>query len=70
MYQIQINDSFQVVKMLAASMLVELEGQKYLVTRKVFNQIIDKTVDQIPLFVVEKEYRGIVSKWIAIPSIF
>ena len=51
-------------------MLVEISGERFLVTRRVFNILVDKTADQIDLFVIEKEYMGSKSKWIAIPSIF
>lgn len=60
----------QVIKMLRASMLVEIGGKRFFVTRRVFNILVDKTADQIDLFVIEKEYMGSKSKWIAIPSIF
>lgn len=60
----------QVIKMLRASMLVEIGVERFLVTRRVFNILVDKTADQIDLFVIEKEYMGSKSKWIAIPSIF
>lgn len=60
----------RVIKMLRASMLVEIGDESFLVTRRVFNILVDKTADQIDLFIIEKEYRGIKSKWIAIPSIF
>ena len=60
----------QVIKMLKNSMLVKIGNEKYFVTRRVFNILLDKTADQIDLFVIEKEYMGATSKWIAIPSIF
>lgn len=60
----------RVIKMLRASMLVEIGDERFFVTRRVFNILADKTADQIDLFVIEKEYMGSKSKWIAIPSIF
>jgi hypothetical protein len=60
----------QVIKMLKNSMLVQIGNEKYFVTRRVFNILIDKTADQVDLFVIKKEYMGCESQWIAIPSIF
>ena len=68
--KITASTQMQVIKMLRASMLVEIGGERFLVTRRVFNILVDKTADQIDLFVIEKEYMGSKSKWIAIPSIF
>ena len=72
MKTIKITDltQMQVIKMLRASMLVEIGGERFFVTRRVFNILIDKTADQVDLFVIEKEYMGNKSKWIAIPSIY
>ena len=60
----------RVIKMLRASMLVEIGDERFLVTRRVFNILVDKTADQVDLFIIEKEYMGSKSKWISIPSIF
>ena len=51
-----------------ASLVVRIDGEDYLVTRNVFNKIASKQATTI--LVVEKEYRGTVNRWLALPSIF
>ena len=66
---IKINDSIiDVIRMNKASLIVRIDGENYLVTRNVFNKIASKQATTI--FIVEKEYRGTVNKWLALPSIF
>ena len=48
--------------------LDRIDEKYYLVTRNVFNKIASKQATTI--FIVEKEYRGAVNKWLALPSIF
>ena len=62
------NFDIDVVRMNKASLVVRIDGEEYLVTRNVFNKIASKQATTI--FVVEKEYRGTVNKWLALPSIF
>ena len=62
------NFDINVVRMNKASLVVRIDGEKYLVTRNVFNKIASKQATTI--FVVEKEYMGIINKWLALPSIF
>ena len=62
------NFDIDVVRMNKASLVVRIDGEDYLVTRNVFNKIASKQATTI--FVVEKEYRGTVNKWLALPSIF
>ena len=57
-----------VIRMNKASLVVRIEGEEYFVTRNVFNKIASKQATTI--LVVEKEYRGFVNKWLALPSIF
>ena len=66
---IKINDyTIDVIRMNKASLIVRIDGEEYLVTRNVFNKIASKQATTI--FIVEKEYRGAVNKWLALPSIF
>ena len=62
------NFDIDVVHMNKASLIVRIDGEEYLVTRNVFNKIASKQATTI--FIVEKEYRGITNKWLAVPSIF
>ena len=62
------NFDIDVIRMNKASLVVRIDGEEYLVTRNVFNKIASKQATTI--FVVEKEYRGTVNKWLALPSIF
>ena len=62
------NFDIDVVRMNKASLVVRIDGEDYLVTRNVFNKIASKQATTI--FIVEKEYRGAVNKWLALPSIF
>ena len=50
------------------SLIVKIEGEEYFVTRGVFNKIASKQTTTI--LVIEKEYRGFVNRWLALPSIF
>ena len=66
---IKLNDSLiDVVRMNKNSLIVKIDGEEYFVTRGVFNKIASKQATAI--LVVEKEYRGLVNKWLALPSIF
>ena len=66
---IKLNNSIiDVIRMNKASLVVRIDGEDYLVTRNVFNKIASKQATTI--FIVEKEYRGAVNKWLALPSIF
>ena len=66
---IKLNDTtIDVVRMNKASLIVKIEGEEYFVTRNVFNKIASKQATTI--LVVEKEYRGTVNRWLALPSIF
>lgn len=65
---IQVKD-IKIIRMNRASMTIEFNGYPYLITRRLFNSIIQES-DRIIVFVIEKEYRGIKSKWLALPSIF
>ena len=62
------NFDIDVVHMNKASLVVRIDGEDYLITRNVFNKIASKK--ETTIFIVEKEYRGIVNKWLALPSIF
>ena len=62
------NFNIDVIRMNKASLVVRIDGEDYLVTRNVFNKIASKQATTI--FVVKKEYRGTVNKWLALPSIF
>ena len=62
------NTTIDVVRMNKASLIVRIEGEEYFVTRGVFNKIASKKATTI--LVVEKEYRGTVNRWLALPSIF
>lgn len=65
---LQIKD-IKIIRMNRASMTIEFNGYPYLITRRLFNSIIQKN-DRITVFVIEKEYCGVKSKWLALPSIF
>ena len=58
----------EVVRMNKALLVVRIDEKYYLVTRNVFNKIASKQATTI--FIVEKEYRGFVVRWLALPSIF
>ena len=60
--------NIDVVRMNKNSLIVKIDGEEYFVTRNVFNKIASKQATNI--LVVEKEYKGTVNKWLAIPSIF
>ena len=62
------NTTIDVVRMNKASLIVKIEGEEYFVTRNVFNKIASKQATTI--LIVEKEYRGTVNRWLALPSIF
>ena len=62
------NFDIDVIRMNKASLVVRIDGEEYLVTRNVFNKIASKQATTI--LVVEKEYRGSVNRWLALPSIF
>ena len=62
------NFDIDVIRMNKASLVVRIDGENYLVTRNVFNKIASKQATTI--FIVEKEYKGTVNKWLALPSIF
>ena len=66
---IKINDyTIDVIRMNKASLIVRIDGEEYFVTRNVFNKIASKK--ETTIFIVEKEYKGTVNKWLALPSIF
>ena len=66
---IKVNDyTIDVIRMNKASLIVRIDGEDYLVTRNVFNKIASKK--ETTIFIVEKEYKGTVNKWLALPSIF
>ena len=66
---IKLNDTtIDVVRMNRASLIVKIEGEKYFVTRGVFNKIASKQATTI--LVVEKEYISTINRWLALPSIF
>ena len=66
---IKINDyTIDVIRMNKASLIVRIDNEEYFVTRNVFNKIASKQATTI--LVVEKEYRGFVNRWLALPSIF
>lgn len=58
----------KVLRMNKASMLVEINGSAFLVTRNVFNKIVSNQVSEV--IVVEKTYNDVTSKWLALVSIF
>ena len=60
--------NIDVVRMNKASLIVKIEGEEYFVTRNVFNKIASKK--ETTILVIEKEYRGFVNRWLALPSIF
>ena len=62
------NFDIDVVRMNKASLIVKIEDEEYFVTRGVFNKIVSNKATTI--LVVEKEYKGTVNKWLALPSIF
>ena len=62
------NFDIDVIRMNKASLIVKIDGEEYFVTRNVFNKIASKQAT--PILVVEKEYRGSVNRWLALPSIF
>ena len=62
------NFNIDVIHMNRASLVVRIDGEEYFVTRGVFNKIASKQTTTI--LVVEKEYRGFVNRWLALPSIF
>lgn len=56
----------KVVKMNRNSLLLELApNEQILVSRKVFNKIQEDP--KIPMYSVEREFRGTTSLWLAIP---
>ena len=66
---IKVNDyTIDVIRMNKASLIVRIDGEEYFVTRNVFNKIASKK--ETTVFIVEKEYRGFVVRWLALPSIF
>ena len=62
------NFDIDVIRMNKASLVIRIDGEEYLVTRNVFNKIASKK--ETTILVVEKEYRGFVNRWLALPSIF
>jgi hypothetical protein len=58
----------KVLRMNKASMLVEINGSTFLVTRNVFNKIVSNQVSEV--IVVEKTYNDVTSRWLALVSIF
>ena len=62
------NFDIDVVRMNKASLIVKIEDEEYFVTRNVFNKIASKK--ETTILVIEKEYRGFVNRWLALPSIF
>ena len=62
------NFDIDVIRMNKASLVVRIDGEEYFVTRNVFNKIASKQAT--PILVVEKEYRGSINRWLALPSIF
>ena len=62
------NFDIDVIRMNKASLIVRIEDEEYFVTRGVFNKIASK--QETIVLVIEKEYRGSVNRWLALPSIF
>ena len=62
------NFDIDIIHMNKASLIVRIDGEEYFVTRNVFNKIASKK--ETTIFIVEKEYKGTVNKWLALPSIF
>ena len=58
-----------VIRMNKASLVVRIDGEEYLVTRNVFNKIASLK-KETTILVIEKEYKGFVNRWLALPSIF
>ena len=62
------NFDIDVIRMNKTSLVIRIDGEEYLVTRNVFNKIASKK--ETSILVVEKEYRGSINRWLALPSIF
>lgn len=57
-----------IVGMNNASLTLVIEGETYLVSRRVFNSILRD--NSIPIFILVREYQGRKINWLAIPSSF
>lgn len=57
-----------IVGMNRNSLTLIIKGETYLVARRVFNAILRDA--SIPIFILEREYQGKKTKWLAIPTSF
>lgn len=55
-----------VIHMNNNSLTLAINGETYLIHRRVFNALIKD--ESIPTFVIKREFAGVTTNWIAIPS--
>jgi hypothetical protein len=67
---IPIRTPLQVVYMCKASLVIIIDDEKYLITRRVFNEIQSGKYTESVLVVEKPDKIGNLLKWLAIPTIF
>ena len=65
-----ITKPLEVLSMNRASLRVKVDGEQYLVTRRVFNEIQSGKYTDLIFVMSKPDQRGILINWLAIPTIF
>ena len=65
-----ITKPLQVLSMNRASLRVLIDGDQYLVTRRVFNEIQSGKYTDLIFVMSKPDQRGILINWLAIPTMF
>lgn len=62
--------SLEVIFMNRASLIVNVDGERYFVTRRVFNEIQSGKYSGLLFVVTKPDKTGNLLRWLAIPTIF
>ena len=65
-----ITKPLEVLSMNRASLRVRIDGEHYLVTRRVFNEIQSGKYTDLVFVMSKPDQRGILINWLAIPTMF
>ena len=67
---IKIMQPLEVVFMNRASLVVSIDGERYFVTRRIFNEMQSGKYSGIVFVISKPDKMGNLLKWLAIPTIF
>ena len=67
---IKIMQPLEVVFMNRASLVVSIDGERYFVTRRIFNEMQSGKYSGLVFVVTKPDKTGNLLRWLAIPTIF